>query len=74
VTARDRDVEAVNTRLTQAAADGEDLEVILVLRGRVRRAGGADRWRIRAPGRHVFTFRAESVLAATPVPRPARRG
>lgn len=70
--ARDRDVSAINTRLTDAALRGEDLEVILVLRGRVRRAPGGDRWRIRAEGRHVFTFRAESVVAATPTPRPER--
>jgi len=72
VHANDRDVSAINTRLTEAAMAGEDLEVILVLRGRVRRAAGTDRWRIRLPGRQVVTFRAESVLAATRMRRPGR--
>lgn len=70
--AGDRDVSAINTRLSEAAMNDEDLEVILVLRGRVRRAAGADRWRIRVGGRQVFTFRAESVLTATRTPRSGR--
>jgi hypothetical protein len=66
VSGRERDVSAVNTRLTEAAMAGEDVELILVLRGRVRRARGTDRWRIRVEGRHVLTFRADAVVAATP--------
>jgi hypothetical protein len=65
-------VSAINTRLTEAAMNDEYLEVILVLRGRVRRAAGSDRWRIRVGGRQVFTFRAESVLTATPRARDRR--
>jgi hypothetical protein len=70
--ARDQDVSAVEARLSEAAARGETLEVILVLRGTVRAARGTGRWRIRVEGRHVLTFRAESVVAATPVARQAR--
>jgi hypothetical protein len=69
------DVSAVNARLSDAAARGETLEVILVLRGKVRAMPAAGRWRIRVGGRHVLSFRAESVLAATPMapPSPRRR-
>lgn len=70
--ASDGDSPAINSRLTEASERGETLEVILVLRGRVRPARGSGRWRIRVDGRHVLTFRAESVVAATPVARPAR--
>jgi hypothetical protein len=72
VRGNDRDVSAINTRLTEAAMNDEDLEVILVLRGRVRRAATDDRWRIRVAGRQVFTFRSESVLTATRVVRVPR--
>jgi hypothetical protein len=57
----------INARLTEAAARGETLEVILVLRGKVRVARGSDRWRIREAGGRVLTFRATAVVAATPV-------
>lgn len=67
--AKDRDVSGVNSRLGESAVGDEDVELILVLRGKVRRATGSDRWRIRVAGRHVFTFRSESVVAVTPVPR-----
>ncbi len=74
--AKDGDVSGVNSRLGESSVTDEDVELILVLRGRVRRAAGSDRWRIRVAGRHVFTFRSESVVAVTPVPhgaRPTRR-
>jgi hypothetical protein len=61
---RDRDRSGIDARLVEAAIAGEDVEVILVLRGRVRRAPGNDRWRIRVEGRHVVTFRAGAVVAA----------
>jgi hypothetical protein len=76
VIAKDRDVSGINSRLGESAVGDEDVELILVLRGKVRRAAGSDRWRIRVAGRHVFTFRSESVVAVTPVPRigrPTRR-
>jgi hypothetical protein len=72
VSARERDAAAVETRLTDAALSGEQLEVILVLRGRVRRTAGDGRWRIRALGGHAVTFPSGAVVAATPVTVPAR--
>lgn len=65
----DDGARTINARLIDAAARGETLEVILVLRGTVRPAAGADRWRIREPGGRVLTFRSTAVVAATPVPR-----
>jgi hypothetical protein len=76
--AEERDLASINARLAEAAERGEEVEVILVLSGCVRRVAGTDRWRIRAAGRRVVTFRAESVVAATPAaavrsgPRDAR--
>ena len=74
------DVSAIEGRLADAAATGETVELILVLRGKVRPAHGKNRWRIRAEGRHVVTFRAESVVATRSpaasngdVERPPRR-
>jgi len=66
------DVRGINARLAEASARGETLEVILVLRGKVRVARGSDRWRIREAGGRVLTFRSTAVVAATPVPRPER--
>jgi hypothetical protein len=68
------DAHGINARLADAAARGETVEVILVLRGRVRAARGADRWRIREAGGRVLTFRAATVVAVTPVARPERSG
>jgi hypothetical protein len=73
---RDVDLGAAHARLVEAAQTGASVEVILVVRGRVRpvRApGGAVRWRVRGEGDHVLTFRAESVVAATPLPSAGRR-
>jgi hypothetical protein len=69
----DESVHAINARLADAAASGEMLEVILVLRGKVRVARGSNRWRIRETGGRVLTFRAGAVVAATPVKRAERR-
>jgi hypothetical protein len=69
----DESLHAVNARLADAAASGEMLEVILVLRGKVRVARGSNRWRIRETGGRVLTFRAAAVVAATPVKRAERR-
>lgn len=61
------DRSAVNTRLAEAAASGQVLEVILVVHGTVRPVKGTHRWRIRVGTRHVLTFSADSVVAATAV-------
>jgi hypothetical protein len=71
-TAADDSAHTINVRLADASSRGETLEVILVLRGKVRPARGSDRWRIREAGGRVLTFRATSVVAATPVARPQR--
>ena len=65
--AADETARGINARLTEAAERGEMLEVILVLRGKVRVARGSDRWRIREAGGRVLTFRAQAVVAVTPV-------
>jgi len=70
--AADADVSSVNSRLAAAAEGGETLEVILVLRGKVRRATGSGRWRIHLEGRRVLTFQADCVLATTAVARRLR--
>ena len=69
VSTGDDSVRGINARLAEAAARGEMLEVILVLRGKVRVARGSDRWRIREAGGRVLTFRATTVVAATTIPR-----
>jgi hypothetical protein len=66
------DASGINARLADASANGETLEVILVLRGKVRVARGSDRWRIREVGGRVLTFRSTAVVAATPIARPER--
>jgi hypothetical protein len=68
----EENARGVNARLADASARGETIEVILVLRGKVRAARGSDRWRIREVGGRVLTFRATAVVAATPVARPER--
>jgi hypothetical protein len=75
---KDVDISAVNARLVEAAEAGQTIEVILVVRGKIRPVRGATRgrWRMRVDSDHVLTFRADSVVAATPVPRlngPGRR-
>ena len=74
--ARDATPEGLDTRLAEAAERGQTLEVILVLRGRVRPVAGDRRWRIRVEGGRVVTFAGDWVVAATPVtPRAGpRRG
>ena len=65
------DLAAVNQRLAEAAESGQTMEVILVVRGTVRPVRGTDRrrWRMRIDGDHVLSFRADAVVAATPVPK-----
>jgi hypothetical protein len=72
VTRPDRTVPGTDVRLVEAAETGDMLEVILVVRGKVR-ARGVGRWRIRTVEGHVLTFPAGSVVAATPVVQPPRR-
>jgi hypothetical protein len=71
VIARDRDFAGGDARLADAAARGEQLELVLVLRGSVRPAGRS-RWRMRVAGGRVLTFAAEWVVAATRLPRRPR--
>jgi len=66
--AKDPNPAGIEARLTEAAASGEPLEVIVVLRGRVERVPGTGRWRIRLRTRRVVTFEPESVIAVTPAP------
>jgi hypothetical protein len=68
------DPSTVDARLAHAAENGEQVEVILVVRGKVRLARGAGgrRWRMRVEGQRVLTFPADCVVAATPVPAPGR--
>ena len=60
------DAAGASARLAQVAAEGDKVEVILVLRGSVRPVDGSRgmRWRVRLDGDRVLTFRAEWVLAA----------
>jgi len=66
--ARDDRAPPPDLRLAEAAERGQVLELILVLRGRIRRVGDGQRWRIRVQGGRVVTFAAEWLVAATPVP------
>ena len=76
MSAKNVDVSEVNARLVEAAEAGHTVEVILVVRGKVRPVRGPDRrrWRMRVDGDHVLTFRADAVVAATPLPRPVGPG
>ena len=65
--ARDATPETLDARLAEAVERGQTLEVILVLRGRVRPVAGGRRWRIRVEGGRVVTFAGDWVVAATPV-------
>jgi len=69
------DPSTVEARLAHAAENGEQVEVILVVRGKVRLARGAGgrRWRMRVEGQRVLTFPADCVVAATPVPGRDRK-
>jgi len=67
VIARDATPEILDARLAEAVERGQTLEVILVLRGRVRPVAGGRRWRIRVEGGRVVTFAGDWVVAATPV-------
>ena len=70
---RDVDVAGAAARLVEVAAEGEPVEVILVVRGSLRPIVGSagTRWRMRLEGDHVLTFRAEWVVATRPMGRRA---
>ena len=70
---RDVDVAGAAARLVEVAAEGEPVEVILVVRGTLRPidGSGGTRWRMRLDGDHVLTFRAEWVVATRPIGRRA---
>jgi hypothetical protein len=69
------DSSGISARLTDAVTTGENFELILVLRGKVRPGARPGRWRIRLQDGHVLSFDAEAVVAATPLARadPRRR-
>jgi hypothetical protein len=58
-------ITEVNARLSEAAAAGATVELILVVKGRVRPVPGRhrERWRMRTARGHVVTFRPEFVVA-----------
>jgi hypothetical protein len=57
---------APDIRLPETAERGQTLEVIVALRGRVRRARDGKGWRLRAQGGRLVTFPADWVVAVTP--------
>lgn len=69
--ARDVDAAGAAARLTEVAAEGGPVEVILVVRGTIRPVEGSAgrRWRMRLDSDHVLSFRAEWVVATRPVGR-----
>ncbi len=69
--ARDVDVAGAAARLTEVAAEGGPVEVILVVRGTLKPVEGSagQRWRMRLDSDHVLTFRAEWVVATRPTTR-----
>jgi hypothetical protein len=66
---QDGDVASIATRLAAAAEAAEWIELILVVRGRVRPVPSTDRrrWQVRLPNGHQLTIWADWVVAATPV-------
>jgi hypothetical protein len=68
---RNDELRDVKVRLADAAERGEQLEVILVLRGLVQALAGGTRWRMRTDARRIVTFGADAVIAVTPISRHA---
>ena len=60
--------------LVEMAERGQAVEVILVLRGRIRRASDGRRCWMRAQEGYVVAFAADWVVAATPIPARAGPG
>jgi hypothetical protein len=69
MTSKGIDVTAITARLTDATTAREPVELILVLRGRVKQGVRPGRWRVRLEGGQVMSFDADSVAAVTPLPR-----
>jgi len=69
--ASDASIAEVNARLSEAAAAGAAVELILVVKGRIRPVRGRHRgrWRVRTGVGHVMTFRPEFVMAFKPMAR-----
>jgi hypothetical protein len=61
----DTNVSLAQSRLLEAAETGQSVELILVLRGRVRSLGAGERWAVHRDGRRATTFATESVLSVT---------
>ena len=61
----DTNVSLAQSRLLEAAETGQPVELILVLRGRVRSLGVGERWAVHRDGRRATTFGTESVLSVT---------
>ena len=82
----DASIAEVNARLSDAVAAGAAVELILVVKGRIRPVPGRHRgrWRVRTGAGHVVTFRPEFVVAFkaidgaqhsdAPTPPPYMRG
>ncbi len=67
----DDNPRGINARLVEVSAGGETIEVILVLRGKLRAAPQSGRWRIKETGGPALTFAATAVVAARPIARRA---
>ena len=63
-----REQSLLDIRLVEAAQHAQTMEVILVLRGRIRRAPRGRRWLLRDRAGRVVTFASEWVAAVTPIP------
>lgn len=61
----DTNVSLAESRLLEAAETGQPVELILVLRGRVRSLGTGERWAVHRDGRRATTFATESVLSVS---------
>jgi hypothetical protein len=71
MTTADTDTALVQSRLLEAANAREPLELVLVLRGKVRpvRGQAGSLWTVRIAGGRGFKFPADAVLAVTSLPR-----
>jgi hypothetical protein len=61
----DVSITEVNARLSEAAEAGAAVDLLLVVKGRIRPVPGRHRgrWRVRTGWGHVMTFRPEFVVA-----------
>jgi hypothetical protein len=72
VVGHDGDVASIAARLSAAAEAAERVELILVVRGRVRPIPSTDRrrWQVRLPNGRRLTIWADWVVAATSIALP----